>query len=220
MKYETIFFDFDGVILDSVNVKTEAFAAMFRHYGPAVEQAVVAFHLANGGVSRFKKFEHYYNHILGKPITQKELQTLGEQFSSLALQGVLESPYIPGALETLCALKEKGIPCFVVSGTPDEEIKLIVEKKRLSQYFQEVHGSPRKKAEILLDILVRYDLTAGQCLFIGDAMTDYEAAQECGTAFLGIVNDSGDSPFPCHTNVSNSLMVPELTTDNMSQRQT
>jgi beta-phosphoglucomutase-like phosphatase (HAD superfamily) len=33
MRYQAIFFDFDGVILDSVHVKTEAFAAMFRKYG-------------------------------------------------------------------------------------------------------------------------------------------------------------------------------------------
>ena len=33
-KWQAVFFDFDGVILDSVDVKTQAFAAMFRAYGP------------------------------------------------------------------------------------------------------------------------------------------------------------------------------------------
>ncbi len=207
MKYQAIFFDFDGVILDSLHVKTEAFAAMFRQYGPEVEQAVVDYHLANGGVSRFKKFEHYYNNILGKPVTPKELQALGEQFSSLALQGVLDSPYIPGALETLRALKEQGIPCFVASGTPDDEIKLIVEKKDLSQYFLEVHGSPRKKEEIVQDVLERYGYDPGQCLFIGDAMTDYDAAQKCGTQFLGIVQNGHDTPFPVGTMVRAKVVL-------------
>ncbi len=207
MKYQAIFFDFDGVILDSVHVKTRTFAAMFCQYGPEVEQAVVDYHLAHGGVSRFKKFEHYYNNILGKPVTPKELQTLGEQFSSLALQGVLDSPYIPGALETLRALKEHGIPCFVASGTPDDEIKLIVEKKDLSQYFLEVHGSPRKKEEIVQDVLERYGYDPGQCLFIGDAMTDYEAAQKCRTQFLGIVQNGHDTPFPVETIVRAKVVL-------------
>jgi beta-phosphoglucomutase-like phosphatase (HAD superfamily) len=43
MHYQAIFFDFDGVILDSVHVKTEAFAAMFRKYGPEIERAVFGF---------------------------------------------------------------------------------------------------------------------------------------------------------------------------------
>lgn len=207
MKYQAIFFDFDGVILDSVHVKTRTFAVMFRQYGPEVEQAVVDYHLAHGGVSRFRKFEHYYDNILGKPITPEELQALGAQFSSLALQGVLDSPYIPGALETLRALKEQGIPCFVASGTPDEEIKLIVEKKGLNQYFLEVHGSPRKKEEIVRDVLERYGYDPGQCLFIGDAMTDYEAAKSTGTEFLGVVQDGLDTPFPVGAIVKTEVVL-------------
>jgi len=207
MKYQAVFFDFDGVILDSVQVKTRTFAAMFRQYGPEVEKAVVDFHLANGGVSRFRKFQYYYENILKKPINQEELQFLGEEFSRLALQGVLDSSYIPGALETLKQLKVYNIPCFVASGTPDEEIKLIVAKKGLSQYFLEVHGSPRVKDEILQDVLERYDFNPGQCLFIGDAMTDYVAAQKCGTDFLGIVPNNQVSPFPLHTGIDSKVTI-------------
>ncbi len=35
--YQAVFFDFDGAILDSVNVKTNAFATMFRPYCKNVE---------------------------------------------------------------------------------------------------------------------------------------------------------------------------------------
>ena len=53
---KTIFFDFDGVILNSVNVKTEAFRDMYKQYGDDIAQKVVNHHLANGGVSIFEKF--------------------------------------------------------------------------------------------------------------------------------------------------------------------
>ena len=195
------------MILDSVQVKTRTFAAMFNKYGSDVEHAVVDYHLTHGGVSRFKKFEHYYKNLLNEPITPEKLQLLGEEFSRLALQGVLDSPYIPGAMNTLKLLKEQEIPCFVVSGTPDTEIKLIVKTKQLDRYFLEVHGSPRKKDEILVDIIDRYDLTPGECLFIGDAMTDYEASRACGTDFLGILSDNNHSPFPPHTKVNNQVSI-------------
>jgi len=196
---QAVFFDFDGVILDSVDVKTEAFAEMFRHYGAKVEQAVVDYHLANGGVSRFKKFEYYYEHILKRPITSKKLEALGVEFNRLAMTGVMEAPFIDGAMETLKQLRKDGIPAFVVSGTPDVEIRVIVEKRNLSLYFTEVHGSPREKHDIVRDIARRYGYTLGECLFIGDAMTDYDAAQGCGTRFLGIVKEGELSPFPVGT---------------------
>lgn len=206
-KWAAVFFDFDGVILDSVDVKTQAFAAMFRPYGPEVERAVVAYHLAHGGVSRFKKFEYYYRHLLQTPISQELLDELGREFNRLALEGVLAAPFITGAIETLGALKEQGVPAFVVSGTPHEEIQLIVEKRNLGSFFVEAHGSPRKKQEIVQEIAFRHSLRMKDCLFIGDATTDFEAAQICGTGFLGIVKDGEVSPFPAETPVSSSVHV-------------
>jgi len=83
-----------------------------------------------------------------------------------------------------------------------ETIKDIVKKRNLTSYFLEIHGSPRKKREIVNDIANRhgYDLT--KCLFIGDAMTDYEEAQACGTQFFGIVKSLDKSPFPESTSIS------------------
>ena len=40
-EYQAVFFDFDGVILDSVDVKTQAFADMYRPSGPKVDNAIV-----------------------------------------------------------------------------------------------------------------------------------------------------------------------------------
>lgn len=207
MRYQAVFFDFDGVILDSVDVKTDAFATMFREYGPEIEQSVVEYHLAHGGVSRFEKFKYYYKYLLGKSINQDILDELGREFNKLALNGVLVAPFIDGALETLKLLKEQEIPAFVVSGTPHEELQIIVEKRNLTPYFWEVHGSPREKQEIVQDIASRYSLCMKDSLFIGDALTDFEAAQVCGTGFLGIVKDCEKSPFPESTIVSPWVFV-------------
>jgi HAD superfamily hydrolase (TIGR01549 family) len=202
MNWEAVFFDFDGVILDSVDVKTKAFAKMFREYGPEVEEKVVEYHLDNGGVSRFDKFRYYYKNILYKPINQNEIDELSEQFSRLAVGGVLASPFIPGARKSLEELRNDNVPCYIVSATPHEEINLIVEKKELKGYFKEVHGSPRKKWEICQEIINRKNYNPQNCLFIGDAMSDYEAAQKSDVCFLGIVKEDENPPFPNGTPVS------------------
>ena len=202
MNWEAVFFDLDGVILDSVDVKTKAFAKMFQKYGPEVEKEVVEYHLDHGGVSRFDKFRYYYKRILNKPISQKEIDQLSDQFSQLAVEGVLASPFIHGAIESLEELKKENIPCYIVSATPDEEIHLIVREKKLNRYFKEVHGSPKKKWEICREILNRKNYDPKNCLFIGDAMSDYEAAQKNTICFLGIVKADEHSPFPEGTPVS------------------
>ena len=65
---------------------------------------------------------------------------------------------------------------FIATGTPDNEIKMILNRLRLTHYFREVHGSSRQKTVIVDDILGRFDLSPAEVLFIGDAQTDYQAA--------------------------------------------
>ena len=207
MNWEAVFFDFDGVILDSVDVKTKAFAKMFRQYGQEVEKKVVEHHLNNGGVSRFDKFRYYYEEILNKPVNEEIIKTLSAQFSDLVIDGILASPFMPGAKESLERLKKKEIPCYIVSATPYDEINLIVEKKELRGYFKEVHGSPRKKWEICRKIITKENYNPQNCLFIGDAMSDYEAAQKNGIYFLGIVGNGEISPFFDGTSVSSVVAL-------------
>ena len=69
---KVIIFDFDGVLVESVNIKTEAFAEIYRPYGKLIERKVVNHHLANGGVSRYEKFVLYHNKFLGLKICEKQ----------------------------------------------------------------------------------------------------------------------------------------------------
>jgi HAD superfamily hydrolase (TIGR01549 family) len=201
MKWQAVFWDFDGVVLDSVDVKTKAFSLMFRQYGPDIESAVREYHLSNGGISRFVKFRYFYNHLLNRSISEEELTVLSEQFSSLVYQEVLKAPFIPGAVETLNRLYNKGIPAFVVSGTPEEEVQKIVNARKLMHLFVEVHGSPREKSDIVIEILARNGYNPFECLFLGDSMNDYEAATKTGIDFIGIVLPDAISTFPAGTRI-------------------
>lgn len=205
--WQAVFFDFDGVIADSVQVKTRAFGQLFQPYGERIVKQVMDFHLANGGMPRYQKFIYYYKQFLGREIEEQELKTLGEQFSALVLDGVVAAELIAGALESLQKLREQQIPAFVVSGTPHDEMQTVVRKKGLAAYFTEVHGSPRNKTEIVTALLEKYALQAAQCLFIGDALADLKAAQNCGTAFLGIKSIASAVSFPPGTTVSEVVRV-------------
>lgn len=180
---KAIVFDFDGVVLESADVKTDAFVELFAEHGPDVQAQVKDHHLANMGISRFKKFAWIHEHVLRTPLTDTGSRVLGERFSSLALEKVLAAPFVPGAADALLMLAAR-FPLFVASGTPQEELDLIVDRRGLRLRFREVHGTPREKPEILTDLLRRYALAPTQLLFIGDGMSDYKAAHATGVEFL------------------------------------
>ena len=57
--FKVVFWDFDGVIKDSVGVKSDAFESIFLPFGRDVAAKVREHHEKNGGVSRHKKIPLY-----------------------------------------------------------------------------------------------------------------------------------------------------------------
>ena len=56
MKIKNIFFDFDGVIVDSNEIKSQAFYKLFESYNVTIAKKVLAHHENNIGMSRIDKF--------------------------------------------------------------------------------------------------------------------------------------------------------------------
>ncbi len=179
---KAVIFDFDGVILESADIKTVAFLELFNHR-PDLQPAILAHHLDNLGVSRYDKFAWIYNELLGRPFTADVREQLGRDFSALVLEKVLSCPFVPGAEATLQALLPR-VLLFVASGTPQDELDVIVERRGLRCYFKEVWGSPYKKERIIQDILKRYDLRSRQVIMVGDGSSDYEAAVNTDVHFV------------------------------------
>lgn len=174
MRARAVIFDFDGVILETGDIKTQAFADLFED-APEHQDAIVAYHLDNLGVSRYRKFEWIYRELLRRPLSESESRALGERFSSLVFERVLAAPFVPGAEDCLATLRGQ-TPMYVASGTPQEELDRVVDERGLRPYFDEVHGSPRGKIEILEEILERHGYTPDEVVFVGDGESDYKAA--------------------------------------------
>ena len=51
MNLKNILWDFDGVISESVQAKTEAFRELYKCHGEEISDQVVEHHLSNGGMS-------------------------------------------------------------------------------------------------------------------------------------------------------------------------
>lgn len=177
-----VFWDFDGVIKDSVEVKSVAFEALFLPYGHEIARRVRQHHEANGGISRFDKIPLYLRWA-GEPVNDSRIQEFCNRFSKLVLQAVIDAPWVPGVHEYL--LRHYTQKYFVlVTATPQDEIQHIVDILDIAYCFREVHGAPKKKASAIGDVLHRLHCNANQALMVGDADTDLMAAQNNSVPFL------------------------------------
>lgn len=176
-------FDFDGVLVESEEIKTSAFAELFAAEGPEVVARIVAYHRANGGVSRFEKFRTIYRDILQRPLDEATFQALCDRFAALVVGRLVAAPWVEGAQEFLLAHRGR-YRFFVISGTPEHELKEIIRCRRMGQFFDEVLGSPTPKAALLSGLLERHRLHPREVLFIGDAQTDWLAAQQLEVPFI------------------------------------
>lgn len=198
-----IAFDFDGVILESVRAKSDAFRSLFASHPDKVE-AIVALHEAHGGLSRFHKFEIIHRDILNLPYGPQDAHRLGEAFNRLVYRQVLNCPMVAGAWMALNRWSRR-VPLFVVSGTPEGELRQIVVRRNLGRFFSAVYGSPRGKVEILSTILEHTGWPPKALAMVGDATTDWEAATQLALPFVGRVPPGTDSPFPPRT-----LLLPDM----------
>ena len=207
LDWQAIIFDFDGVVVESGKIKTQAFADLYRSYGDDIAAAAVDYHKQNGGLSRYHKFHYVQQHLLGKsPLTPEAEKELDRQFSKLVVEAVISCKAVPGATK-LIQQESARIPLFIASGTPEIELKTIVEKRHLASYFVEVRGAPTPKQTLVAEILSKHALKPESVLMIGDALVDYESARSNGIAFLGRVHPDDQNIFP--TDVAT---VPDLRT--------
>jgi HAD superfamily hydrolase (TIGR01549 family) len=196
-KLQAMFFDFDGVIVDSNATKTEAFRTLFENYDQDIVTEIIDYHRRHGGISRVEKIRYAHQHIIKHHFSDEELEDWAAAYSELVMEKVIAIEWIDGAKEFLDK-KQDSLPMFVISGTPEDELQYIIQRRKMSGYFQKILGSPIKKPDHVRNILLEYRFNPECCIFIGDALTDLHAADETGLHFIGV---QGEVDFPVGTKV-------------------
>ncbi len=205
-KIETIILDFDGVILESVSVKTEAFRKLFS-FAPEHVDEIIQYHKDNGGMSRYDKFRHIYKSFLQQDLTQQKFEELSEKFADIVFKEVIKTPFVPGADEFLERYYAT-TALYVVSATPDEELIRIIQMRKMSHYFKKVYGAPQKKPDCIREIKKLTIPSPESVIFVGDTKNDFEAAQEAGVRFIGRIKPGDENRFLGLTGID--ALIPDL----------
>lgn len=182
-RYKTLVFDCDGVVLNSNKVKTEAFYKAALPYGDEAAQQLVAYHVARGGISRYKKFAWFIEQVVAGE-AGPDLDELLARYAQEVHAGLLNCEIALG----LAALREqtRHANWLIASGGDEQELREVFAARGLAELFDGgIFGSPDTKEHILARELGLGNIQQ-PALMLGDSQYDYTAANAVGLDFLFI----------------------------------
>ena len=181
--FKVIVLDFDGVIVESNDIKRRAFSHIFSEF-PSHHREIMAYHHAHNAVNRHDKFRHIMEHILKQEFDSARANDWATRFSAMTRDGIIACPYVDGALEFLGFFSKK-CPLYMASATPLDELTVILKSRGLHRYFKGIYGAPTPKKAIFERIMRAEDVRPADILYIGDSKEDYEVAKGIGCVFIG-----------------------------------
>lgn len=191
MRYEAMFFDFDGTLVDSAAAKRRTFFELFPKTDRHVEivDGVLA---ADPDGSRYDVIPRIVQEMRSAQIVAPRLddvESLIQQYGESALCAVRQAPEIPGATRFLDYLLSENVDIYLCTNTPQDAIESLLAARRWRHYFVDVAGYPTRKTEFVRRHLRRKSVSPQRAAFVGDGASDEEAARLNGVDFFKIENN-------------------------------
>lgn len=177
---QTIVFDFDGVLVDSVALKGSAFSKVLGIDNPTVVKEIAKHHIANQSMGREEKLSTYMAKYSNHTRQGVRLSEALEHFSRYIVGSLASTGLIEGSREFLDRCVGR-YDLQICSSAPDYEISEILAHLGMLGYFSNICGFPTNKNEFLIDCLK----SADRVIFIGDSISDLMAAQNTEVEFIG-----------------------------------
>jgi len=187
MRFDVIVFDFDGTLVQSVDIKAQAF---FDVFPGSVEYKKII-----GGVltedpdgSRTRVIPVMWQRMVeaGLPLPagqspQDRIDAYGEE----VFRRVAVCPEMAGATDLLHALHNQ-TAVYVASNTLDAPLKALLQERGWTDLLSGAFGFPHRKADVLLSLLLSHETTPDRIMMVGDGPSDADAARRAGTEFFPV----------------------------------
>lgn len=197
-RFQVLALDFDGVILDSVDVKDKAYFEVFSDYGKSLQAQVLTYHKENPGIDRATKMHRIGRNVIGTEFSQAEVEERCRCLSQIIMSQMAACPEKPGLRRFLQWWSK---PVYVVTAAPEDEIIQVLKEIGLYDSFWDIKGAPTRKAEHLRDIIRKEEIEPQAMVYIGDKSKDHKAAMEAEASFIGMTDVSDE--FDCDQVVGN-----------------
>ena len=178
--YDLLLFDFDGVLFDTNQLKTKAFALALSDYPESKVSQLVQYHKDNGGISRQLKMQYFFEQIMQLPDSGDEQEQAVERFTEHCQALLPTASLLPGAADFLRTAKSIGVPLAICSGGNTDEIRKLLKRESLESLFIEIWGNEQSKIEHAERHVKPH---FHHVCFFGDSQYDMEVAEQFGFDF-------------------------------------
>ncbi len=178
--------DYDGTLVDSNRLKYEAYFKVFPET-PENRARITRILDEIYELSRYTILEEIIRRIeppRSGPEMKARLAAAAAAYNDLVMKVAINCPEVPGARQALDLLKEKNLPTYLSSNTPEKYLPAIIRGRGWETCFTALFGYPRKKTETVKKLLVQHQIEPAELVVIGDGNSDREAAENNQTLFL------------------------------------
>ena len=174
MKYSHIIWDFNGTILNDVQIGIDAVNVLLKKYSKKTIDSVEEYRAAFG----FPVIDYYDSIGLERENFPKYAPEWVNEYN----QREPEAPIFDGVEELLKYFKCNASPQYLLSATESKMLLSQVERLGISGYFEEIIGQNTIEAHGKTGAAIawRERVKPSRVLFIGDSIHDFEVAQDIG----------------------------------------
>ncbi len=187
---KNVLWDFDGVILDSMEIRDWGFREIFKEFDPLGVERFIAYHRLNGGLSRYVKIKYYFEKILKQPVSNEKVLDYASHFSRLMKKELTNPAYLIEDSLFFISKNYKNYNFHIVSGSDEKELRFLCTQLGISELFKSIHGSPTDKTSLVRILLDKHLYRKENTCLIGDSINDYDAARANNIIFYGYNNAS------------------------------
>jgi len=184
---KAIFWDFDGVILNSMPIREKGFREVLSSYPTVEVEQLIDYHNKNAGLSRYVKFKYFFNYIRKEFDTEELEADLARKFSVLMKESLLDEKLL--IHEVINFIKRNLIiKMHIVSGSDGDELRYLCSNLGIESLFVSIEGSPTPKIKLVERLIQKFSYQKENICLIGDSINDYQAASLNGIDFMGYNN--------------------------------
>lgn len=182
MRWNTVLFDFDGTVFDTVEGITKSIqSALARHGIREPLEKLRCF----AGPPLVEKFMEVYG------VDQAGAEQLVAEFRERYVPvGVYESRPFPGIKDLLIRLRQAGLKLGVATSKPQALAELLLERAEMKACFDVIVGSTPgagndQKWQIVERAMALLGAAPERTVLVGDTKYDAVGAARCGAACVG-----------------------------------